>query len=87
MLRRLFPSPDTIASYSPDAQNRVRRRSESTNYREEVCPKTAKISLIDVSVEYSIGEIVWCCRFQECNRSLSGKNPIPTCDLDAERRS
>ncbi len=57
MSRRLFHSPDTIEFYSPDPQYRVRLWNESTNRGEEVCTETAKTSLIDVSVAYSIGKL------------------------------
>jgi hypothetical protein len=63
------------------------RQNESTNCGEEVCPKTAKTSLIDVSLAYSIGKSVWFWGLQECRRGFSGKNPIPTFSLDVERRS
>jgi hypothetical protein len=54
---------------------------------EEVCPEIAKTSPIDISLEYSIGKIVCCWWLQGRMGSFSGKNPIPTCSLDAERRS
>ena len=56
ILRRLFLSPVTIASYSPDARYR-RREERVTNCGEEVCPEIAKTSLIDFSLAYSIGKL------------------------------
>jgi hypothetical protein len=87
MLRRLFLSHVTIESFSSDPQYRVRPRNESTNRREEVCPKMAKTSPIDVSLAYSIAESYGLGGFRSASEGFSGKNLIPTCSLDAERRS
>jgi hypothetical protein len=54
---------------------------------EKACPEIAQTSLTDVPLEYSIGKSYDFGGLQEFRRGFSGKNPIPTCSLDAERKT
>ena len=57
MLRQLFHSPGIIAFYSPEPATQWASRNGFTNCGEEMCLKSAKTCLIDVSVAYSIGKL------------------------------
>ena len=55
ILRRLFPWPVTIASYSPEPQP-ICAAEQVHKLREEVCPEIAKTSAFGVSLACLIGK-------------------------------